>query len=109
MMAWLRGEDLNLRPLGYESNHIVARPFCSISYGDGGPWFLPLFGRFCGRSVVKKSAQRLPKDGTRILRQPESISRFGILIHHPIALAEPPQKNRQAFKGSACSPWLGKT
>jgi len=63
-----------LPPWNNESNQIVARPFRSISYGDGDPWFLPLFGQFCGRSLVKKSPQRLPKDGTRILRQPESIS-----------------------------------
>ena len=44
---------MNPRPLGYESNRIVARPFCSISYGDDGPWFFLLFGLFCGRSVVE--------------------------------------------------------
>jgi len=44
---------LNPRPLGYESNPIVARPFCSITYGDDVLWFFLLFGRFCGRSVVE--------------------------------------------------------
>src|SRR5437763_12448073 len=27
---WLRGRDLNPRPLGYERNLMLARPFCSI-------------------------------------------------------------------------------
>ena len=44
---------MNPRPLGCESNPIVARPFCSITYGDDVPWFFLLFGRFCGRSVVE--------------------------------------------------------
>ena len=51
--SWLRGRDLNPRPLGYEPTRVLARLFCSIIYVLPVPWFFLLFGRFCGRNVVE--------------------------------------------------------
>ena len=51
-LTWLRGRDLNPRPLGYEPTRVLARLFCSITYVLLVPWYSLLFGRFCCRNVV---------------------------------------------------------
>ena len=45
--SWLRGGDLNPRPLGYESNVVLPRLCCSSIYVPLVVWFFLVFGRFC--------------------------------------------------------------
>ena len=66
--GWLRGQDSNLRPLGYEPAQILARLFRSMVYGDPVVWFLPLFGRFCGRSVVENDTRFYNRSHLRLLK-----------------------------------------
>ena len=47
----LRGKDLNLRPLGYEHNLMMASPFVSKLSVPDGVRFYPLFSNFCEHFV----------------------------------------------------------
>ena len=51
-LAWLRGRDLNPRPLGYEPTRVLPSLSWSLFYVFPVPWFFLLFGQFCGRNVV---------------------------------------------------------
>ena len=78
-LDWLRGRDLNPRPLGYEPTRVLARLFCSIIYVLLVPWFFLLFGRFCGRNVVGKLG--LPRAfGTPWRRQQTGDMRISITL-----------------------------
>ena len=50
---WLRGRDLNPRPLGYENNLALSLLFQSTIYTALVVRFLPLLARFCGVIVVE--------------------------------------------------------
>jgi len=52
----LRGKDLNLRPLGYEHNLMVAGPFVSKHFVTLNVRFYPLFSNFCEHFVSTNSA-----------------------------------------------------
>jgi len=49
----LRGKDLNLRPLGYEHNRMMAGPFVSKHFVTPGTRFCTLFSNFCEHFVAK--------------------------------------------------------
>ena len=49
----LRGKDLNLRPLGYEHNLMMAGPFVSKHFVPDNGRFYPLFSDFCDHFVSK--------------------------------------------------------
>src|SRR5262249_50347713 len=61
----LRGKDLNLRPLGYEDNRIIARSFASIALVHGVSWCFVVFGRFCGRTCGRNPALNEPTKPTK--------------------------------------------
>src|SRR5882724_4648465 len=50
---WLRGRDLNPRPLGYEDYTTLACLFLSITYLFVGSWCWPLLARFCCLIAVR--------------------------------------------------------
>jgi hypothetical protein len=57
-VKWLRGRDLNPRPLGYEDYIALSRLFQSIVYAVlSSPWLL-LAAHFCGVIVVRKTVRR---------------------------------------------------
>jgi hypothetical protein len=47
----LRGKDLNLRPLGYAHNLMMAGPFVSKHFVATDVRFYPLFSNFCEHFV----------------------------------------------------------
>jgi hypothetical protein len=50
---WLRGRDLNPRPLGYEDYSYLAYLFHSITYVVGSSCFWPMLARFCCLIAVR--------------------------------------------------------
>ena len=53
----MRGKDLNLRPLGYEHNLMMASPFVSKHLVPDGVPFYPLLSNFCEHFVSMNPQQ----------------------------------------------------
>ena len=98
---WLRGRDLNPRPLGYENYLALSRLFRSITYLSVVSSFLPLVARFCGVIVAEESRRGAPELACDSHRNAMDCSSYRVVRILSVAGAQ-----LREFGGSLGVEWL---